>query len=196
MKKIFIIILCLTLCFCLSAPVFAASANAPTFTMSEGCTLISLERIPDEQIESLLPEEIQNAIGSAERDNGSTYGVNKPSESNQWDLDSDGDYHFSANLDIGTIYSNYVFTGHDGNVTFVTQENSGESGFFVITLYAKDGSGYTWHANIQMPRSATNQLGMGNMADNTLFYFGITARNNIQTTLVKSGTYVTDRLYG
>lgn len=147
MKKILSLILALFMVFSVTIPSFAAetseeSENTDYSThestndeeiadlLNAGFTV---EIVPNEEIEATLPEYLRDALN----DEIATYGISKPSISNTYDL-RNGKYNFSVDTVLETtIYSKYVFIGHEGNVKFYINDTSTDSGGYTIKVYKK-----------------------------------------------------------
>lgn len=93
----------------------------------------TIEVIPNEEAEANLPEYLKDALN----DNITTYGVFKPSSSSIYDL-STGRWDFWAYSKMNsTIYSRYVFVGHDGVVRIRMYDFSTDSGNYTLKIFKK-----------------------------------------------------------
>ena len=146
MKKIVSLILALFMVFSVTIPSFAAETSEETenadystheSTSDEEADLLNagftVEIVPNEEIEATLPEHLRTALN----DDVATYGISKPSSSNTYDL-RNGKYNFSVDTVLETtIYSKYVFIGHEGNVEFYINDTSTDSGGYTLKVFKK-----------------------------------------------------------
>lgn len=109
----------------ITCPVYAKSVENDGFTV---------ETFPNEEIEATLPDYLREALNSEV----ATCGTTKPSASSVYDLTAKGKYNFTVSTKLNTtIYSRYVFTGHDGEVKFYLNDTSTDSGSYKVKIYKK-----------------------------------------------------------
>lgn len=97
----------------------------------------TVEVIPNEEIEATLPDYLREALND-NNDSVVTRGVFKPDSDNVHNLTTDGKYSFYMESVLETtIYSNKVFTGHDGKIKFHIVDTSNDSGGYKVKVYKK-----------------------------------------------------------
>lgn len=152
--------------------------------------LVSSEYIPDEVIEEELPDALRMSINSTgNQGNFSPYGINPPSSSNVWDLSEDI-YYFWCDFNVGYMYSNYVFKNHGGGVQIACTDTSGSSGFYKLSLFVKDGSGFTLHTTYDMRHSTTAYFLVRNLAISDVVYFRLYSPTGTLVLLDQDRTYL------
>lgn len=93
----------------------------------------TVEVLPNEEVEASLPEYLQDALN----DTITTYGAFKPSSSSVYDLSTGRwDFYVYSKMN-STIYSRYVFVGHDGAVRIRMYDFSTDSGNYTLKVFKK-----------------------------------------------------------
>lgn len=92
----------------------------------------SIEVFPNEVIEANLPQYLRDALNN----DAVTYGVSKPNTT--YDLASDGAYDFTVTSRLNTtIYSKYIFIGHNGTLDFSFYDSSDDGKGYTVKVYKK-----------------------------------------------------------
>lgn len=124
--KIISALLALVLIMSCSTSAFAMETNEDNYT---------IEVVPNEEIDAKLPSYLVNALNT--EGEVIPYGISKPSSDNVHDLSS-GRYDFEVSTKLNTtIYSRYIFTGHEGSVTFYLNDSSTDSGSYTVKVYKR-----------------------------------------------------------
>ena len=168
MKKFVSIMVSLLLVLQLSQTTYATS-QIPNIELSEGMELLSVEIIPNEEMESLVPEYISEALSST--DQTMTYGVSRPNKNNVWDL-SQKPYPFHAKSTYEDVFSNYVFKGHNGSIKLIIDEKSGNKGVAGLNILVRN----FWNTVIYsttFDRGSYSLITVNNINPEDLIYFAI-----------------------
>lgn len=136
LKKLVSIMLSAVLLVIGCIPASAAEYPEETLNLPDGMELLSVEVVPNSIADADLPDNLASAIASF--DETSTYGLSKPDKNNVWNLTTDGAYNFTAESYTQDVYSNYVFTGHNGRVKFRICDSSGEAGYALLQLRVRN----------------------------------------------------------
>lgn len=137
MKKFVTILCCLCLCLTIKPEnVFAKSSQSSI--VSESNT-----NEKDKCINATLVSVTRQYKGGI-----TINSISKPTKT--WDLATQGTYDWYATSHGSVIYSNYLFTNHNGAVHIQGYENSGNKGTFSISIYVSDtlfDTVYTYSCN-------------------------------------------------
>lgn len=197
MRKTILMLLGIVLCMSMFLPAFAAeyeendTVPCIAFTNSEG----NIEQQPmhcltESELHNSLPNEVCKVISPLISGSEVTpYGLNPPSTSNVWDLSAEN-YNFSVNMSKGSVYSNYVFTGHQNDVYLRTYDISGNSGSFVGTVIAiRDGKD-VFKGNGLLYRGGESSIFVSGLSPDDYIYFYITVNDRTPTILDTDGSYL------
>lgn len=132
MKKLTALFCTIVLLLGVAIPVSAAEVNKAEMNadiaLSSNVELLSVQVLPNEEAEALLLEEINSIRNS---NVPSVYAI----PTTEFDLSSQ-DYDFDGTYS-STFHSEYLFTGHKGNLQFKIFENSQNDGDFIFRVYKK-----------------------------------------------------------
>ncbi|MBR6095226.1 MAG: hypothetical protein IKP92_09440 [Lachnospiraceae bacterium] len=136
--------------------------------------LVSVEVISNAVADSMLPENLYQAVVAENNPGGgiSPKGLSEPDSNSVWNLNSNGQYNFHVNVTVGTIYSNYVFTGHGGQVEVHLVENTATSGKYKFRLY-KRGIFNTVLYTYQFDHGSVQTISMSSFASDAKIFFEI-----------------------
>lgn len=150
--------------------------------------LVSVEVIPNDEADALLPKNLYLAVNSIEEDYeyNSTKGLSVPDASDIWNLTSDGQYNFTVNTSGSTIYSNYVFLGHGGSVKVHLVENTSTSGKYTFKLY-KRGTINTTLYTYKFDHGTTQTIEMDSFSSSDKIYFSIAPNGS---TILTNSSYI------
>lgn len=198
MKRFISLFLSVIVCASLAMHAFASEIGdegfekAPQITvLGENESVMRMEQISSEEANAGLPPELLDAIRSAQNYNEqTTYGVNRPSSSNVWNLYSKGAYYFGADFNYGTIYSNYVFTGHGGGLYFKCRDTSDEFGLYSISVYVVTEDGFRYHRGLQLALDQTEEFVITGLSPSDVVYFALGTPERHLVLLDKNNTYV------
>ncbi len=150
--------------------------------------LVSIEVIPNEEADKLLPECLQEAIGLLSEEGVQPYGQDRPETSSTWNLGSKGKFSFSVNTEGTTIYSPYVFTGHNGSVTvYLNETYSKSSGKYTFKLYKRNSIFDTTLYTYEFDHGAEQTIEMNNFDKDDLIYISVTPNKK---TVLSSDSYI------
>ena len=83
-------------------------------------------------VEATLPQDLRDALNREIV----TYGTSKPSKA--YDLSSSGTYSFDVDSVLNTtIYSKYIFIGHNGTLNFSFYDSSDDGKGYTVKVYKK-----------------------------------------------------------
>lgn len=177
MKKLIALLVCFAMCLPLALSVSAASDNNSSedsvirFYDENGNEIPSVE-YTDEEMLSMLPADVYDAFyGTPSLI--STCGVNPPNSNNIWNFPTRGRYFFTADFNVGTIYSQYCFIGHGGSVTLITYCSSPDTGVFSASIYVKTSSGGTRVAGGWMKLNGESVIYATGLSSSDIVYFGL-----------------------
>lgn len=178
MKHPFVKIVSLFLSFAalisLVIPAFAEEVIEDDFTV---------EVIPNEEIEAMLPMYLREALN----DDIVPYGTSKPSSSSVYDL-SEGQYNFSVSTKLGTtIYSKYVFIGHGGKVKFHIYDSAQASGGYDVKIFKKGLFDTTVYTKKDCPHNDSVDFTVSIGDADAKIYFAIIPDG---TTYIQSNSYI------
>lgn len=124
MKKLVSLFLAVIMIFAI-LPVSAFATETPTAPDS-------IEVVPNEVAEANLPQDLKDALNSK----FVTCGTSKPSKT--YDLSSEGTYSFPVDSVLNTtIYSKYIFVGHNGTLYFSFNDHSNDGNGYTVKVYKK-----------------------------------------------------------
>lgn len=177
MKKLIALLICFAMCLPLALSVSAASDNNSSedsvirFWDENGNEIPSVE-YTDEEMLSMLPVDVYDAFYKTPS-LISTRGVNPPSSGSIWNFLTSGIYYYTADFNVGTIYSKYYFTGHNGSVTLITYCTSPDTGYFSASIYVKTSSGGTRVASGWMRLNGESVIYATGLSSSDKVYFGL-----------------------
>ena len=149
---------------------------------------MSIEVIPNEEADKLLPECLQEAIRSLSEEGVQPYGQSKPDTSSKWDLGSKGKFNFSVNTEGTTIYSPYVFTGHNGSVkVYLNETYSQSSGKYTFKLYKRNSFFDTTLYTYEFDHGTEQTIEMSDFGEDDLIYISVTPNKR---TVLSSDSYI------
>ena len=131
MKKViatfWVVVLTLTM-------VIPASATEPKSEITiSGAKILSVQEMSHDEADAMLAE-----LCGTEGNGMNTRGTSAPNKNSEWDLSS-GKYLFTCNTKNTNIYSNYVFSGHNGKVNFDFYiDSTSGSGDFILRIFIKN----------------------------------------------------------
>ncbi len=161
-----------------SIPVSAEEIKASD-SLNDG---ITIEIVPNEVIEASLPAYLRDALN----DDAVTYGISRPGSNDIYNL-SNGEYYFSVDTVLDTtIYSKYVFIGHDGKVNFYINDTSTASGDYTVKVYKKGLIDTTIYTRV-CDHDASTSFGISFDDAEAKIYFAIIPDG---TTRISSNSYI------
>lgn len=132
----------------------------------------TVEIVPNEIAEKELPEDLLAALHS---ETYNTHGATAPTEKSLWNLSSkEYTFHVKTQKDKNTIYSNYVFTGHDGKITVSFTDYVTDSGKFTFKVY-KRGLISTRIYQVDCENGSTKSYDIDIKDADALVYFSFTS---------------------
>lgn len=185
MKKMFAVILCIMLCGSLVMNVFASEAEnlvenqIPHFTVrGDNIRLVSVEYIPDDESEGVIPQDVMSAFANTDRGNSDLvpYGTGIPSGTSTYDLTDEGPYYFRVDTSSSVIYSNKVFIGHDGAVTMDITEACGTltNQEFLVKIFVRGWTGTgTLYGQVAIERNSSGSITVDDLGTNDKVYFTV-----------------------
>lgn len=131
MKKMTALLLVMALTLAMVIPASASEVESE-ITIS-GAEILSVQEMSHEEADAMLAE-----LLGANESMVAPRGTSAPSSSSVWDL-SVKKYPFTCNTTNTAIYSNYVFSGHNGKVKFNFQiSSSSGDGDFILRVFIKN----------------------------------------------------------
>lgn len=182
MKRNLALLLSLVLCLTCVSPLSASATEIgstepmPKFTViGDGIRLISVEYIPDDCENSIIPDEVMEKFTCDPVQNDIIpYGTSIPSGSSIHDL-SKGKYSFGIETE-SLYYSDYVFTGHGGSVTMNIKESCGlaTDAEFLVRVFVRSwlGAG-TVVGQVAVKRNNSGTLTVDDLSESSKVYFTI-----------------------
>lgn len=185
--------ICITLALALFIPIMMIPASAndvqnqdmtttafvdsmPTFFVEgDGCRIVSLEYLSNEDAEKGLPDAMKAALNAPSSKDYSPYGTSIPSSSSTWNLSLSA-YSFTVDTTYSVIYSNYVFTNHGGTALLRCHDTSGTANMgteYYATIFVRTRTGGTLAGTIAMIRGSDSALYVNNLNDSDKIYFSI-----------------------
>lgn len=185
--------ICIALVLALLTPLVAISTSAlginnqellpitfadsmPSFRVEgDGCRIISLEYLSNEEAEEGLPDTMKAALYAPSPSDFSPYGTKIPSSSSTWDLSSSS-YSFSVDTTNSVIYSNYVFTNHGGTALLRCYDTSGTANMgteYYAKIFVRNWAGGTLAGTFSMVRGSDSALYVDNLRESDKIYFTI-----------------------
>lgn len=159
------------------------SMAIPTFAKEVSEDDLIVEVIPNEVIEATLPENLRDALNSGIV----PYGTSKPSSSSIHNFEEDGRYYFSVTTKLETtIYSNCVFTGHDGSVKFHIYDSSTDTGGYTVKVFKKGIIDTTVYTKNNCPHGESTDFYVSIDDPDAKIYFAI---------IPEGRTYIQDNSY-
>lgn len=120
------------LSICLSIAMIFALMPANVFAEDPHAVPNSIEDIPNEVIEATLPQCLRDALNS----DVATCGTSKPTDT--YNLTTQKDYNFTVTSVLNTtIYSKYIFVGHNGTLNFEFYDSSNDGKGYTVKVYQK-----------------------------------------------------------
>lgn len=138
MKKLLYTVVLVCLMVTLVIPAFAVETDDIQCT---DCNqyLSSVEIISNSELVKELPSDLAKNVEYYMKygtlPSTVTRGSSAPDEGNQWDLRYDGKYYFEVITSSTPVFSNYVYTGHDGSVTMYLDEIADSPSKYTFKLY-------------------------------------------------------------
>lgn len=165
MKKMTALLLVMALTLAMVIPASASEVESEV-TIS-GAEILSVQEMSHEEADAMLAE-----LLGANENMVAPCGTSAPSSSSEWDLSSQR-YRFTCNTTNSAIYSNYVFSGHNGKVKFDFQIGSSSGdGDFILRVFIKN----FWNTKVYdagVPRAIYQPVTVGGFDADDLIYFVI-----------------------
>lgn len=182
MKRNLALLLSFVLCLTCISPLSASATGTgtiksmPKFTViGDGIRLISVEYVPDNCENSIIPNEVMEKITCDPVQNDIIpYGTSIPSSSSIYDL-SEGKYSFGIETE-SLYYSDYVFTGHGGRVTMNIKESCGlaTEAEFLVRVFVRSWRGTgTVVGQVAVKRNNSGTLTVDDLSESSKVYFTI-----------------------
>lgn len=185
MKRLLAAILCIVLCcscvinaFAMEVENWGGNQTPYLSVRGDNIRVVSIEYIPDAESEGVIPQIVMSAFANTDmEDNGIVpYGTGIPSGSSTHNLSDEGAYHFRVDTTNSVIYSNNVFTGHDGAVTLDITEACGTatSQEFLVKVFVRNWNGTgTTVGQVAIQRNSSGSITVDDLGANDKVYFTV-----------------------